>query len=240
MGTVIDTVNLIVLSKSSHRYNSENIHFEESSTYSEAVMFDGAFRSTIFVSWLLFIVFVSGAPKPGSKPKPGPKGSRLSALARSRADFATLCKQDYAACQLQKHNELRKKHGSPDMTINSEMNKGAEAWAKKLADQGSLEHSGKDVNGGNGENLWAGCGVDPAGATQKWYDEMTNPGYDFNNPGWNANPGTGHFTQVVWKASIQLGIGKAEKDGCVYVVGRYSPAGNMMGDFESNVLKPVN
>ena len=27
--TVIDTVNLIVQSKSSHRYNSENIHFEE-------------------------------------------------------------------------------------------------------------------------------------------------------------------------------------------------------------------
>ena len=54
------------------------------------------------------------------------------------------------------------------MTINNEMNKGAEAWAKKLADQGSLEHSGKDVNGGNGENLWAGCGYDPAVATQKW------------------------------------------------------------------------
>ena len=72
------------------------------------------------------------------------------------------------------------------------------------------------------------------------YEEMTNPGYDFDNPGWNAKPGTGHFTQVVWKASTQLGIGKEEKNGCIYVVGRYSPAGNIMGDFESNVLKPAN
>ena len=65
---------------------------------------------------------------------------------------------------------------------------------------------------------------------------MTNPGYDFDNPGWNANPGTEHFTKVVLKACIQLGIGKEEKNGCVYVDGRYSLAGNMMGDLESNVL----
>ena len=73
------------------------------------------------------------------------------------------------------------------------------------------------------------------------YDEMTKPGYDFNNPGWNANPGTGHFTQVVWKASTELGIGKAvADDGCVYVCARYAPGGNMMGDYEANVKKPNN
>ena len=50
---------------------------------------------------------------------------------------------------------------------------------------------------------------------------------------------TGHFTQVVWKESVELGIGKADidKDGmrCTYVVGRYKPAGNMMGDYAENV-----
>ena len=73
------------------------------------------------------------------------------------------------------------------------------------------------------------------------YDEMTNPGYNFNNPGWNANPGTGHFTQVIWKASTELGIGKAvADDGCIYVCARYAPGGNMMGDYEANVKKPNN
>ncbi len=67
---------------------------------------------------------------------------------------------------------------------------------------------------------------------------MCEPGYDFNSDG---GGGTGHFTQVVWKASKTLGIGKAfaKKDGmyCTYVVGRYKPAGNMKGEYKENVVK---
>ena len=44
-----------------------------SSTYPGVIMFDGAFRPAMFVTWLLFIAFVSGAPKPGSEPKPDSK-----------------------------------------------------------------------------------------------------------------------------------------------------------------------
>ena len=57
-----------------------------------------------------------------------------------------------------------------------------------------------------------------------------------------SKDGVGHFTQVVWKDSIKLGIGKAtgkiDKVFCTWVVGRYSPAGNVMGKFQENVLKP--
>ena len=66
---------------------------------------------------------------------------------------------------------------------------------------------------------------------------MCNPGYTFGQP--NGRSGTGHFTQVVWKESVELGIGKydTDKDGmkCTYIVGRYRPAGNMMGDHAQNV-----
>ena len=47
-------------------------------------------------------------------------------------------------------------------------------------------------------------------ATKSWYDELYKPGYNFNNPGWNENPGAGHFTQVVWKGTTELGIGIAQ------------------------------
>ena len=44
---------------------------------------------------------------------------------------------------------------------------------------------------------------------------------------------------MVWKESLQLGIGRAEttRDGmkCAYIVGRYKPAGNMIGQFTDNV-----
>ena len=49
----------------------------------------------------------------------------------------------------------------------------------------------------------------------------------------------GHFTQVVWKGSQDVGVGKATaRDGKVIVVANYRPAGNMMGRFSDNVLPP--
>ena len=51
-----------------------------------------------------------------------------------------------------------------------------------------------------------------------------------------------HFTQVVWKGSVKLGIAKATgKIGnffCTWAVARYSPAGNKGGQFQKNVLRP--
>lgn len=68
-----------------------------------------------------------------------------------------------------------------------------------------------------------------------WYDEVTNPGYDFENPGFDS--GTGHFTQVVWKGSTKLGCGVSG----VYVVCRYcETAGNMEGAFPENVLPKLS
>lgn len=44
---------------------------------------------------------------------------------------------------------------------------------------------------------------------------------------------------MVWEGSLQLGIGRAEttENGmkCAYIVGRYKPAGNMIGQFTNNV-----
>ena len=70
------------------------------------------------------------------------------------------------------------------------------------------------------------------------YNEVCDPGYDFTSPSFSG--GTGHFTQVVWKGSTVLGIGRAEGTirgmKCAYTVARYRPAGNMMGAFAQNVV----
>jgi len=76
-------------------------------------------------------------------------------------------------------------------------------------------------------------------AISRRYNEVCQPGYNFDSGGFSG--GTGHFTQVVWKESTELGIGRAETQQsgmkCAYIVGRYRPAGNMMGDFANNVVK---
>jgi len=67
---------------------------------------------------------------------------------------------------------------------------------------------------------------------------VCDPGYDFAS----AQPGNaGHFSQVVWKGSQQFGVGRAAQmhNGllCTYIVARYRPAGNFLGEFRDNVRK---
>ncbi|XP_001633779.2 uncharacterized protein LOC5513576 isoform X2 [Nematostella vectensis] len=134
------------------------------------------------------------------------------------------------------HNKFRKVHDAPPMKLNAEMSKSAKAYAEKLAQMGKLVHS-KDNE--FGENLWFMCSSSkeqtPEKAVTDWYNEICKPGYDFNKPGFSS--GTGHFTQVVWKGSVELGFGGGRAGRCTYHVGRYKKAGNMLGDFPNNVVK---
>ena len=47
----------------------------------------------------------------------------------------------------------------------------------------------------------------------------------------------GHFTQLVWKGSREVGIGRAQsRDGKWFVVANFFPAGNYIGRNAENVL----
>ncbi|XP_001359232.3 Golgi-associated plant pathogenesis-related protein 1-like [Drosophila pseudoobscura] len=138
---------------------------------------------------------------------------------------------DFAEDGLKKHNEYRKMHGVPALKLDSDITKGCESYAQTLAELGKLEHSKSEDRPGLGENL-AYTYSDPLSVVKMWYDEISK--YDFKKPGFNME--TGHFTQVVWKASTHLGMGKAtDKLGRIWVVGRYKPPGNFKGQFEENV-----
>jgi glioma pathogenesis-related protein 2 len=68
-------------------------------------------------------------------------------------------------------------------------------------------------------------------ATKAWYDEIND--HDFDKDYQN---GTGHFTQVVWKETNEVGFGIAKSsNGSFYVVANYYPAGNFMNKFKENV-----
>ncbi|XP_043065036.1 Golgi-associated plant pathogenesis-related protein 1 isoform X2 [Drosophila ficusphila] len=136
---------------------------------------------------------------------------------------------------LDKHNQLRKKHGSPPLTLDDELTDECEKYAKELAEKKELEHSKCD-GVKYGENL---CyrSHDPQKCIQNWYDEIKD--YDFCNP--KLDKKTAHFTALVWKEAKKMGHGQAEDEkGITYVVARYSPPVNVNGQFKENVPKPIN
>jgi hypothetical protein len=87
-----------------------------------------------------------------------------------------------------------------------------------------------------GENLLMQRGREMLGAmpADSWYEEIKD--YNFRNPKQKTGV-VGHFTQLVWKGSneVGFGVGKA-KDGSYYVVANYYPAGNWIGQEINNVL----
>lgn len=102
-----------------------------------------------------------------------------------------------------------------------------------------MEHSKNKYNGKSlGENLYYGYLSSNIGinTVEKWYSEES--AYDYNNPGYKK--GIGHFTQLVWKNSENLGcdVGCKSNNYC-YVTCNYYPAGNNINSFPSNVFPKV-
>jgi uncharacterized protein YkwD len=130
---------------------------------------------------------------------------------------------------LSAHNTVRAQHGAVALTWSDNLSSVAQAWA----DGCKFEHSG----GQFGENLAAGTGdsYTIATAVKSWTDEVSQ--YNSNDP----QPS--HFTQVVWKATTQVGCAVKDCSGIFdasyglahYHVCEYSPAGNVIGEFAQNV-----
>lgn len=153
----------------------------------------------------------------------------------------------FRSTALSKHNGYRNVHSSPAMGISSSLNSSAQAWADRLASTGTFAHSQKR---GVGENLYVyyttansiASDTLARGAVDDWYNEVKQ--YNYASPRFSS--ATGHFTQVVWKNSTQLGCGASRgvktmngrKFNAFYVVCQYNPPGNVSGQFPNNVLKP--
>merc|ERR1711871_712510 len=84
-----------------------------------------------------------------------------------------------------------------------------------------------------GENLAWGTtpGTTSVGGVKMWYDEINlTPGKQGVVTTFSG--GTGHYTQVVWKETTDLGCAVNQN----LLVCQYGVGGNMMGTYESNVF----
>ncbi|XP_055379722.1 uncharacterized protein LOC129610924 isoform X2 [Condylostylus longicornis] len=137
---------------------------------------------------------------------------------------------------LKAHNEFRSKHGCPPLKLNSRLCKFAEEWAKNLASRANPTHRSNSPYGENIFCTWSsspnGIFVDGREPVEHWYAEADLHPYG-REP---TTLRTGHFTQVIWKDSRELGVGQARsKSNQIVVVCNYDPPGNFIGSFTENV-----
>jgi len=157
----------------------------------------------------------------------------------SSTDYASTSEfDDFCLEALDAHNAYRRKHHVGPLKLNKDICVIAQNYAEKLANEiGHLKHSENCYHDDIlGENLHYCEGMEATGSsvTKNWYGENRKHNYSGD---WKE--GTGHFTQIVWKDTTEVGFGKCEnKRGRIFVVGNYYPAGNVLGFFKYNVFKP--
>ncbi|KAH8922593.1 PR-1-like protein [Atractiella rhizophila] len=147
---------------------------------------------------------------------------------------ATVALDDFQQSALDRHNFWRGHYQANNVTWSTTLESAAQTWVNRCV----FEHGG-GVAGGYGENLAAGYG-DITAAIDDWVNgDGEAPAYD------PSNPQASHFTQVVWKATTQIGCAVKQCDSLAVFDGAaaplydclYSPPGNVypQSNFANNV-----
>jgi hypothetical protein len=131
------------------------------------------------------------------------------------------------------HNAERARLGVPPLRWSPELARQASDWAKVLLARKRLQHANSDNRKGNGENLWMGtAGAWDADAMVGMFLEERRyfraaPFPDVSLTGnWED---VGHYTQIVWRDTREVGCAIDSGNGVDVLVCRYFPAGNVVG-----------
>ncbi|KAJ3669500.1 hypothetical protein LUZ60_011450 [Juncus effusus] len=149
--------------------------------------------------------------------------SSVMVLAMSQTTLAQNTPQDY----VNTHNTARTAVGVGNVSWNTTVQAYAQSYANTRKADCKLIHSG----GKYGENLFWGNGADFSGidAVNAWDAEKQY--YDYNTNTCASGRVCGHYTQVVWHSSTQIGCAKVvcDNNGGIFIICSYSPPGNYVG-----------
>ncbi|KAI5081489.1 hypothetical protein GOP47_0004672 [Adiantum capillus-veneris] len=159
------------------------------------------------------------APPPYKKPEPSYKPAPTVPSPATPPSWA----QEW----LGPHNAARGELGLPPMVWSDIVAQFAQSWANQRKASGcGLQHS----TGPYGENIFWGSGgsYGPAECVGAWVSEKKYYNYADNScaPGQQC----GHYTQIVWATSLNLGCAKVQCDsGQIFMTCNYDPPGNWIG-----------
>jgi len=139
-----------------------------------------------------------------------------------------------AATMVSAHNSMRTEMGVMPMRWNAGLAADAAQWADHLAETGRFEHDVRRRSVPEGENLWMGTRdhypvrhmVDAWGEERKVF----RPGRFPDNSRTGSWHDVGHYTQIVWKDTREVGCAIARNASDEFLVCRYAQAGNVVGE----------
>lgn len=133
-------------------------------------------------------------------------------------------------------NTFRKKYQASALTWSTAVATSAQGSSNTCvfahnSNQLHTLHYGENLSAASGSANW------PL-AISLWTSEAKL--YNFKKPGFSS--ATGHFTQVVWRGTKTVGCGYtncAKQLGMGMYACRFYPAGNVLGQFPTNVKAPL-
>ncbi len=128
---------------------------------------------------------------------------------------------------LKAHNDVRAKDRQRPLQWSNDLQQISQQWANQLAQSCKMYHHKGNIP--FGENLFTSTGrTTVAHAVRAWANEKNQYNYQQNR----CKPGKqcGHYTQIVWKGTTDLGCAMAScSNGTQMYVCSYFPAGNVVG-----------
>jgi hypothetical protein len=132
------------------------------------------------------------------------------------------------------HNRERLELGLQPLNWSDALARSAQEWADHLASTGRFEHAPERPDAPEGENLWAGTKgyFSPEAMVDAWVREKRffKPGVFPNNSTTGTFEDVGHFTQIVWRATTEVGCAEASSSTEDILVCRYADPGNYIGE----------
>jgi len=144
------------------------------------------------------------------------------------------------------HNKVRRAHGLNPLRWSNSLAAYAQEWADHLANTNNCQMRHRPQNAGrfqqkHGENLWWASprrwsdgmtevqNITVARVVKDWADEK--PFYNYNTNSCKAGEQCGHYTQIVWRETTEVGCAYQQcSDKSQLWVCNYNPPGNYIGE----------
>ncbi|HZF94321.1 MAG TPA: CAP domain-containing protein [Allosphingosinicella sp.] len=168
---------------------------------------------------------------PAERP-PWADGRQIVTAARRNAGPQDL--SNLSARILSLHNRERAAAGVPPLAWDAALAAAAASYGPALAAHGRLVHAPAASRPGQGENLWMGTAGSFALEEMigSWSAEkrLFAPGAvpDVSRSGHFSD--VGHYTQMIWRRTTRLGCALHRGRDDDYLICRYSPPGNVLGE----------